>query len=100
MLHRSINGIFIILAAVLVLTAGSVVYAQKASDAAGGKSSDTGVGAGKIGIGNSAPVSPYARPTIGSADGGFARQEDRCQPLRFGLRYYHPAGLALLEAQS
>ena len=69
MLHRSINGIFI-LAAVLVLTAGSVVYAQKASDTAGGSPG----GAGKIGVSDGIQASPLARPNIGSPDGGFSRQ--------------------------
>jgi len=75
MLPRSINGVFIILAAVLVLVTGSVVFAQK-SDNSAGKGSADGVSSGKIGISDAGPMSPYARPNVGTGigDGGFSQQ--------------------------
>ena len=77
MLQRSTNVIFSIFAAVLVLMMGTAVFPQSTTDGGGKGSGANDVGSGgKIGISDVGPMSPYARPNIGTGigDSGFARQ--------------------------
>jgi len=89
MLHRSINGVFIILTMMCMLALGSAAYGQKDSasstDSAPGKSIGD-VGPGNIGAWDKGPLSAggraMPRPSWNTEPGRVDRPSDRTKPRR------------------